>query len=151
MEPRTGLTQASGLEVSELKPQESKPPSLPSTILLDIKAAPHAAPETPKASGVVDALKRQFRTVMKALTRAPEQRPQARRRRRTEETGGAFRAAARNIFRRTVKLPALAYAAAFMWDTLDWLNPWQGHDMASANDMDEGFNHTEQNHLSPHP
>jgi hypothetical protein len=103
-----------------------------------------------KPSGLVQTLKDQFRAVMKVLTRAPEPRPQARRR-TGEETGGAFRAAAKSVLRRAVRLPVIAYAAAFMWDTLDQLNPWQGQD-ANANEMAEDFHSTEQhNHLSPHP
>ena len=71
------------------------------------------------------------------------------RRRRSEDTGRAFRAAAK-IVRRAVALPAAAYAAAgFLSDTLDWLNLWQGND--AAGELDDGLRCTEPNHLLPHP
>ena len=90
---------------------------------------------------------------MKALTRVPGPRPQAQRPRRTEDTGRvlAFRKAAKTILRRAVRLPPIAYAAAFLWDTLDWLNPWQRDNWANTNEMDDAAHPTEQNHLSPHP
>jgi hypothetical protein len=87
---------------------------------------------------------------MKALTRETDQRPQPRRRRRSEETRQTLRAAARGIFRRAVKLPAIAYAVVSMCDALDWMNPLQGYE-GDTNEMDEAFRYTENNHLSPHP
>jgi len=71
------------------------------------------------------------------------------RRRRSEETGRAFRTAAGNVLRRVVQLPGIASAVAVRWDTLDWLNPWHGNDSAPDSEMDEGSRYTEQNHLSP--
>jgi hypothetical protein len=44
-------------------------------------------------------------------------------------------------------------AAAFAWNTLDYMNPWH-HGMASTSDLDENFHHTEPepvNYLFPHP
>jgi hypothetical protein len=81
-----------------------------------------------------------------ATRRGPEPQPKPRRRRR-EETGAAFRTAAKKILRRTVRLPAAA-AAAFLSDTLDWLNLWHGNEAAGgdlASDYEAG-----PNHLSPH-
>jgi len=54
------------------------------------------------------------------------------------------------IMRRTVRLPAAAYvAAAFLSDTLDWLNPWH-HETASTSEFAEDFHATEPTHLFPH-
>lgn len=93
-------------------------------------------------------LKRQFRALVKAIThKAPGSQPAARRR-RTEETGKAFRMTARTVVRRT-RIPAAAYrAAAYIWDTLDWLNPW--HDAGSTNEVDADCQHSEQHYLSLH-
>jgi len=101
-----------------------------------------------KASGLADALRRQFRAVMKALTRAPEPRPQARRRRRTEETGRAFRMTARKLLRRAVRIPVEAYARAtgYLADTLDWLNLWHHGDQHFTEDV----HHAPSDHLYPH-
>lgn len=51
--------------------------------------------------------------------------------------------------RRALRLPAAAYAAAFLWDTLDWLNPWH-NETANTGEFHEDFQPTEQNHLFPH-
>jgi len=70
------------------------------------------------------------------------------RRRRSEDTGRTFRAAAK-IMRRAVELPVAAHAAAvFLSDTLDWLNLW--HDNEAAGDELAGDCHAGPNHLSPH-
>jgi len=82
-----------------------------------------------------------------ATRRGPEPQPKPRRRRR-EETGAAFRTAAQKILRRTVRMPAAVFAAAFLSDTLDWLNLWHGNEAAGgdlAGDYEAG-----PNHLSPH-
>ena len=100
-----------------------------------------------KAPRFAETLKREFRELMKALTCKPPD-PAPARRRKTEDTGRAFAAAARNIMRRAVRLPAAAYAAAvFLSDTLDWLNPWH-HE--TATELDENFQHTAPPHLYPH-
>jgi hypothetical protein len=76
--------------------------------------------------------------------------PQPKQRRRKEETRGGFRLFARKITRPTVRLPAAAYeAAAFLWDTLDWLNPWH-HGAANNGELNEDLHYTEPNHLSHH-
>jgi len=75
-------------------------------------------------------LKRQFRELVRAITRKPLAPQPAARRRRAEDTGKAFRMAARKIICRAVCLPAEAYAVAtaYISDTLDWFNPWQHQD-----------------------
>jgi hypothetical protein len=98
---------------------------------------------------LADSLRRQFRIVMKVLTLlAPEPKP---RRRRKDESNRGFRAAARNVLRRAVRLPAIATVAEFLWDTLDWLNPWLGPETDGESEMDEKFYHPEQNGLFPRP
>lgn len=91
-------------------------------------------------------LKEQFRQLARSLTphAAPAPQP-TKRRRRTEETRGGFNLAARKIMRRTVRLPAAAYAAvSYLADALEWFN----HDQA---DMDEDMQPGEQqHHLSLH-
>ena len=97
-----------------------------------------------------EALKRQFRELMKAITNKPPAPQPVQRRRRTEDTGKAFRMTARKMMRRAARIPAAAYTAtAYLWDTLDWLNPWQ-HDASSTSELDEDCQHGEQHHLSLH-
>ena len=95
-------------------------------------------------------LKRQFRAVMNAITnKLPAPQP-VQRRRRTEDTGKAFRMTARKMMRRAARIPAAAYTAtAYLWDTLDWLNPWQ-HDASTTSELDDDYQHGEQQHLSLH-
>ena len=97
-----------------------------------------------------ETLKRQFRAVMNAITnKLPAPQP-VQRRRRTEDTGKAFRMTARKIIRRAARIPAAAYAAtAYLWDTLDCLNPWQ-HDASTTSELDDDYQHGEQQHLSLH-
>jgi hypothetical protein len=99
------------------------------------------------------ALKQLFREVKKVLTcKAPAPEPTKQRRRRTEETRGSFRLEAVNVMRRSLRLPAAAHAAAFMWDTLHWLHLWHWNDPASTQEAyDDDFHYAEQHHLSPHP
>jgi hypothetical protein len=97
-----------------------------------------------------ETLKRQFRELMKAITNKPPAPQPVQRRRRTEDTGTAFRMAARKMMRRAARIPAAAYSATvYLWGTLDWLNPWQ-HDASSTSELDEDCQHGEQNHLSLH-
>jgi hypothetical protein len=85
-----------------------------------------------------------------ATRRGPEPQPKPRRRRR-EESGAAFRAAAKKILRRTVRLPAAAFtAAAFLSDTLDWLNLWHGNEAAGGDELADDCHDAGPNHLSPH-
>ena len=87
------------------------------------------------------------RQVKAALTFASPAPPL--RRRRREETRRSFTPSATSIMRRTVRIPAAAYAAAYLWDTLDWLNPWH-QDVSSAGEMDDDCQPADQNHLSLH-
>lgn len=92
-------------------------------------------------------LRRQFRECINRLTgHSPAPQPKMRRR-RTEDTGRAFRMTARKIMRRTARIPAAATAAvAYLWDTLDWLN--QCHHTDSH--LDEDFQPAPSDHLYPH-
>ena len=92
-------------------------------------------------------LLQQFREGTKALTRyAPAPAPQARRRRK-EGTGKAFQVAALKITRRDQIQEAVNRAVAYLWDTLDWLNPWQ-HEADSEHDQE--LQHDHAHHLSLH-
>jgi hypothetical protein len=107
---------------------------------------PRQEPERAKSrTSFAAMLKGQFRQLAQSLTprEAPAPQP-TKRRRRTEETRGGFMLAARQIMRRTVRLPAAAYAAvSYLADALEWFN----HDLA---DMDEDMQPGEQHHLSLH-
>lgn len=72
--------------------------------------------------------------------------PLQQRRRRREEARGAFKLAAANVLRRVPALPILAGVAAFLADTLDWLNLWHDNDAG-----DELAAEPTANHLSPQP
>jgi hypothetical protein len=37
-----------------------------------------------------------------------------------------------------------------LWDTLDWLNPWQNADVITTSEMGERLHYGEENDLSPH-
>jgi hypothetical protein len=95
-----------------------------------------------------ETLKRHFRQVVRTITvkatapHAPQQN--------NEDTGRAFRQAARNITRRAFRIPAVAYAtAAHLWDTLHWLNPWH-HDRSRTSQLSKDGQHNKHNHLSLH-
>jgi hypothetical protein len=97
-------------------------------------------------------LRRQFRAAVNAITyNAPAPQP-VQRRRRSEDTGRAFRLAARKTMRRAARLPAEAYASAtaYLSDTLDWLNPWN-NEAASSSDLAEDYEQPPAQHLYPHP
>lgn len=96
-----------------------------------------------------ETLKRQFREMVKAITRKPPAPEPTQPRRRTEDTGrSAFRMAARKIVRRAARLPPEAYAVAtaYLSNTLDWLNEWHHHD----SDVHEDFQPAPSDHLYPH-
>jgi hypothetical protein len=104
-----------------------------------------------KHTGLADALKRQFRTVMKAVTRrAPVPQPQTRRRGGTGEMGRSFLLAARNLLRPIARLPVISQATAFLHDTLAWLHLWNWNENANDHEACEGTGTREENHLSPH-
>ncbi len=78
-----------------------------------------------------EALRKQFRAVMKALTR-PTPEPELKPRRRREETEQGF-SAARSMFRRVVRVlpfPALNPA----WEPFTWLRLW---DYSETVNLDE--------------
>lgn len=100
------------------------------------RASPRPAPRAAPA-GI-------FRKVAGELARRANSVQPAPRRRRREDTGRAF-TAAKKIVRRAVALPAVYAAAAYLSDTLDWLNLWQDNDTGP----DEGFEASAANHLSP--
>jgi len=95
-----------------------------------------------------ETLRRQFREIVNAITRkAPAPEPQPSRRKRTDETRGGFKMAAR-ITRRAARLPPAAYARAaeFLSHTLEWLNQWHQPD----SDLDEDFQPAPSEYLYPH-
>jgi len=99
-------------------------------------------------SAFTETLKRQFRETVKAITRkAPAPEPKPSRRKRTDETRGGFKMAAR-ITRRAARLPPQAYAVAtaYLSHTLDWLNQWHHHD----SDVHEDFQPAPSDYLYPH-
>jgi hypothetical protein len=83
-----------------------------------------------------------FRKVAGELARRVKSLQPTPRRRRREDTGRSFMAATK-IMRRAVTLPAVAW---FLSDTLDWLNLWHGNDAG----LDDGYEASAANHLSPH-
>lgn len=95
-----------------------------------------------------ETLRREFRAAVNAIAhKAPAPELQPSRRKRTDETRGAFKMAAR-ITRRAVRLPPAAYARAteFLSHTLDRLNQWHHHD----NDAHEDFQPAPSDYLYPH-
>jgi hypothetical protein len=84
-----------------------------------------------KKERFAETLRRQFRSVMKALT-GPERGPNPKPRRRREDTGRNF-SAARIIFRRAARLlplPALNPA----WEPFTWLRIWEPSESAGLDD-----------------
>lgn len=97
-----------------------------------------------------ETLKGQFRALMNAITNQRLTPQPVQRRRRTEDTGKAFRRTARKMMPRAARIPAAAYrATAYLWDTLDWLNPWR-HDASTTGELDDDYQYGEQQHLSLH-
>jgi len=102
---------------------------------------------THKRAGLVEALREQFRAVMKTLTRSVP-KPQSKPRRRRDETRGLFRRAATKAMRRII-LPQIAYFIAGLSEhsPRDLLNPY----WTWPTDMDDlagRFDYGKQNHLS---
>jgi hypothetical protein len=89
---------------------------------------------------------------VKVLTRhAPAPQLSTRRKRGKGETGRAFTMAARKIMRRAARIPAAAYVVAtILPGNLDWLNPWQGHDMTHTNDPGHLHEPPPTQHIYPH-
>jgi hypothetical protein len=96
-------------------------------------------------------LKSQFRALVKALTKRPESPQPHARRRRSGETAGAFRLAARAILHPISHLPFVAPAAAFLYDVLTWLHLWEWNESTDDHDVSCGPGRSENNHLSPRP
>ena len=90
-----------------------------------------------------------FRGAIKAITRRAEDDPPPPHRRGGRDTRTLFPAAARQIMRRTARVPAQAYAAAsaYLADTLDWLNLW-ADEFDSGAELKDGVD--AKKHLSPH-
>ena len=93
--------------------------------------------------------KRRRATVKAIFKRTSSPRPQARRR-KSGETVGTFRLAARRLLKPIVRLPVITYAAGFLHDTFPWLHLWEWNDTA-GNDLGAGAFDTDDNHPSPHP
>lgn len=116
--------------------------------------APPGAANTAKGSensgGFAAVLKRQFRAAIKALFgRTPLPQPQPRRR-RSDETVGIFRLAARSLLRPIIRVPAISRAVGFLNDALPWLHLWEWNETTTYDNTGGGTN-KDDNHLSPHP
>jgi hypothetical protein len=100
---------------------------------------------------IAGTIKRLFRDVAKAITRALDApQPKARRRRRSgEDTRDPFPAVARKMAGRaaTQTQPHVA-ASICLSETLDWLHLW--HNDAAASGYPGGAFDMKSNHLSPH-
>ena len=86
------------------------------------------APPCPKATGFTAQIKGHFRALVKELTvRVSSLSP---RKRRREENGGAFRAAAKWFVRRAARVPPLDFLDP-SWEPFTWLRLWEYNDPAS--------------------
>jgi hypothetical protein len=113
-------------------------------------SASDAAGSNRHPGGFAAALKRQFRAAVKAvLKRTASPQPIARRR-RSGESVGAFRLAARRLLKPIVRLPMITHAIGFLNDTLLWLHLWESND-TTENDIAAGAFEMNDNHTSPHP
>jgi hypothetical protein len=121
-----------------------------------VPEVPAAVPESPvvparseRPHRFSDLLKRQFRALVKALTkRAPSPQPQGRRR-RSGETAGAFRLAARKILRPLNRLPVIHQTTAFLKDTLAWLHLWDWNQNGDEHEASQALGCRQDDHLSP--
>jgi hypothetical protein len=99
-------------------------------------------PATGSRHGLIGTLKQLFGDAMRCLThKAPAPGPKPHRRRKTEDTSG-FKFAARTIFRRVFRMPAIDLYTPELWQ---WNNPDGEHEVTAD------LQHTEPNHLSPRP
>jgi hypothetical protein len=118
-------------------------------------AIPRQAPEPATTEGrprrFGDAIRGQFRQLMKRLTRPAAPKPRARRR-RTEDIRGGFRLAAINFMRGAVRV---VHLPSTVWDTLTWLRHWECHYSADPDEMNQDSARSggaqESSDLSPHP
>ena len=125
-------------------------------------ANPRPEPER-KRGNFRELLKQQFRQLAQVLTVKPAQR----RRKKKEETRSGFMMAARRVVSNSRRLsqqfrmaaiasselaalpnPAADYApaTAYLWATLDWMNPYQPDDSG----LNEDCQLAPQEHLYPH-
>jgi len=109
---------------------------------------PEEADKNTETSGLANLLRREFRAVMKILTRGPE--PRSRRRRRAEETGRSFRLVARSLLSPLAHIPAIVTIAGFVHDTLTWLHLWEWNENAERDESCDQSRARDQHHLSPH-
>jgi Relaxase/Mobilisation nuclease domain len=137
-------------------PAQSLRPDLPPPTA--IPACVHEPATPPGATGneaqsrrLGASLKLHFRATVRALfKRSPSPQPQTRRR-RTGETVGTFRIAARNLLRPIVRLPAVARAVGFLNDALPWLHLWEWNEVPDQDFAANAANGDTDKHLSPHP
>lgn len=102
------------------------------------------------SGGFAAVLKRQFKAAVKAVFKpTPSPQPQARRR-RSGETVGSFRVAARRLLRPIIRSPIIGHAVGVLNDALPWLHLWEWNDTAE-NDSAAGAFEADDNHPSPHP
>lgn len=97
---------------------------------------------------LADKLRAQFRNLMKALTRrSAEPKPKTRRKR--EEAGKGFRAAAAALFRRLADIGSfdMPYPT---WDAIVWLHTWACTDLEIGQDFAD-TSYERSSDFSPHP
>jgi len=97
------------------------------------------------------AIKGLFRDAVKALTRRDDDDEPPPPRHRRGETDKGFVLAAKAMFRRAVRIPEEAYAAAtdFLIGTLDCMNPWPA-DADNFGGLDGDCDNSDKNYPSLH-
>ena len=93
-------------------------------------SASDAAASSKPSGGFAAALKQQFRAAVKAVFKRTASPQPGARRRRSGESVGAFRLAARRLLKPIIRLPAITHAISFFNDTLPWLHLWESNDTA---------------------
>jgi hypothetical protein len=115
------------------------------------RQAPEPATTESRPIRFGEAIRGQFRQLMRRITRPAAPKPKARRR-RTEDIRGGFRLAAINFMRRAVRV---VHIPLTIWDTLTWLRHWEFHYSAEPNEIYEDAARSggaqESSDLSPHP
>ena len=96
-----------------------------------------------KGPGFREALRRQFRAIMRAITRPALEPESAARRRKSGDTTRSFGAAAGTLFRRLVRRHADVQHSH--WDTFTWLRIWD-HDDGACVPLYEDSARAEQQH-----
>lgn len=128
-------------------PQEEQ--SIPLPVVAPTSASDAAASRR-HAGGFAAVLKRQFRAAVKAVFKRTASPQPGARRRRSGESVGAFRLAARRLLKPIIRLPVVAQSFGFLNDILPWLNLWESNE-TSENDIAAGAFEMGDNHTSPHP